>query len=82
MTFVPHTIFKVLVGSQAHGLATQDADYDYRCVFVIPTDDMFKLGFKQPRTQWTKGPTDETAWEVAPFLTLATQGHPLVLETF
>jgi hypothetical protein len=48
----------------------------------MPTADMFKLGFKPPSTQWTKGQTDETAWEVGPFLTLATQGHPLVLETF
>jgi len=79
---LPHTILKVLVGSHAHGLATQDSDRDYRSVFVIPTEDMFKLGFKHPGTQWVKGQTDETAWEVSAFLTLATQGHPLVLETF
>lgn len=82
MTLAPHTILKILVGSHAHGLATQDSDRDYRSVFVIPTEDMFKLGFKQPSTQWTKGQADETAWEVGPFLMLATQGHPLVLETF
>ncbi len=82
MSVASHTILKVLVGSHAHGLATQDSDHDYRSVFVIPTEDMFKLGFKQPSTQWTKGQTDETAWEVGAFLTLATQGHPLVLETF
>jgi len=79
---LPHTILKVLVGSHAHGLTTQDSDRDYRSVFVIPTEDMFQLGFKPPSTQWTKGQTDETAWEVSAFLTLATQGHPLVLETF
>ncbi len=82
MTIIPQTILKVLVGSHAHGLATPASEHDYRSVFVIPTDDMFKLGFKQPGTQWTKGQTDETAWEVGPFLSLATQGHPLVLETF
>ena len=82
MPLAPHTILKVLVGSHAHGLAIQDSDHDYRSVFVIPTEDMFKLGFKQPTAQWSKGPTDETAWEVGAFLTLATQSHPLVLETF
>jgi hypothetical protein len=82
VTLLPHTILKVLVGSHAHGLATPDSDHDYRSVFVIPTEDMFKLGFKPPSTQWTKGQTDETAWEVGSFLSLATQGHPLVLETF
>jgi len=71
-----------LVGSHAHGLATPDSDRDYRSVFVLPTEDMFKLGFKPPSTQWTKGQTDETAWEVGAFLNLATQSHPLVLETF
>jgi hypothetical protein len=82
VVLLPHTILKVLVGSHAHGLATPDSDRDYRSVFVIPTEDMFQLGFKPPSTQWTKGKTDETAWEVSAFLTLATQGHPLVLETF
>ena len=82
MPLLPHTILKVLVGSHAHGLATKDSDRDYRSVFVIPTEDMFKLGFKPPGTRWTKEQTDETAWEVGPFLTLATQGHPLILETF
>lgn len=82
LTLFPHTIVKVLVGSHAHGLATRDSDRDYRSVFVIPTEDMFKLGFKLPGTRWAKGQTDEAAWEVGPFLTLATQGHPLILETF
>ena len=78
----PQIILKVLVGSRAHGLATPDSDRDFRSVVVIPTEDMFTLGFKPPGTQWTKGQADETAWEVGPFLSLAVQGHPLVLETF
>ena len=82
METTSHTILKVLVGSHAHGLATQDSDRDYRSVYVLPTEDMFKLGFKQPGTQWTKGREDETSWEVYPFLMLAIQGHPLILETF
>ncbi len=76
-----HTILKVLVGSHAHGLASEESDRDYRRVYVIRTEDMFQLGFKYPASQWTKGDGDETAWEVGQFLLLGTQGHPLILET-
>ena len=75
------TILRVLVGSQAHGLATAQSDRDYLRVYVMPTERMFHLGFKYPATQWTKTEGDETAWEIWQFLTLATQCHPLVLET-
>jgi predicted nucleotidyltransferase len=30
-------ILKVLVGSRAHDLYTEDSDYDYRGVFIYPT---------------------------------------------
>ncbi|WP_342349693.1 nucleotidyltransferase domain-containing protein [uncultured Nitrospira sp.] len=76
-----HTILKVLVGSHAHGLASEKSDRDYRRIYVIRTEEMFQLGFKYPTTQWTKGDGDETAWEVGQFLLLGTQGHPLILET-
>ena len=76
-----HTLLKVLVGSHAHGLASDESDRDYRRVYVIPTEEMFQLGFKYPASQWTKGDGDETAWEIGQFLLLGTQGHPLILET-
>jgi uncharacterized protein len=76
-----HTILKVLVGSHAHGLAGPNSDRDYRRVYIMPTVDMFRLGFKQPGTRWPKNGEDETAWEVGSFLSLAVQCHPLLLET-
>ena len=76
-----HTILKVLVGSHAHGLAGPDSDRDYRRVEVMPTAEMFRIGFKPPGPRWAKSGEDETAWEVGPFLSLAVQCHPLVLET-
>lgn len=76
-----HTILKVLIGSQAHGLAGPESDADYRSVYAIPTEHMFRLGFKSPGTRMAKGLEDETSWEVGPFLTLATNCHPLILET-
>ena len=68
------TILRVLVGSQAHGLATAESDQDFRRVYVMPTEQMFHLGFKYPSTQWTKTGGDETAWEVGQFLM---HGHPM-----
>ncbi|MGH7254197.1 MAG: DNA polymerase beta superfamily protein [Nitrospirales bacterium] len=76
-----HTILKVLVGSHAHGLAGSGSDADYRSVFVIPTVEMFHLGFTYRSSRWSKGNGDETAWEVGECLSLGVQGHPLILET-
>lgn len=77
-----HTILKVLVGSQAHGLAGSTSDADSRSVFVIPTATMFRLGFKYEPARWSKGQEDEAAWEVGRFLFLAVQCHPQILEAF
>jgi predicted nucleotidyltransferase len=76
-----YRILKVLVGSQAHGLAGPESDADYRSVFVMPTADMFRVGFKYQGTRMVKEAADETAWEVGLFLMLATECYPLVLET-
>ncbi len=78
----PYKILKVLVGSQAHGLAGPESDADYRSVFVMPTTEMFRLGFKYSGVRMTKEAADETSWEVGLFLTLATECYPLVLEAF
>lgn len=77
-----HTILRVLVGSHAHGLAGQESDRDFRSVFVMPTVELFRLGFKYQGTRMMKEEADETSWEVGHFLQLAVQCHPLVLETF
>ena len=77
-----HTILKTLVGSHAHGLPGPDSDKDYRSVFVMPTIELFRLGFKYQGTRMMKEEADETSWEIGHFLQLAVQCHPLVLETF
>ena len=74
-------ILKVVVGSHAHGLARPDSDKDFRSVFVLPTAEFFRVGFKYQGTRMMKEEDDETAWEIGHFLQLALQGHPLVLET-
>jgi len=76
-------ILKVVVGSQAHGLATPESDYDYRGVFVVPTENFFMLGVPNPQnTSWVEGKEDDTAWEVGHFLNMAVHCNPTILETF
>lgn len=76
-------ILKVIVGSQAHGLATPESDFDYRGVFVVPTSEILKLGNQKiHNTNWIEGKDDDTAWEIGHFLNLATHCNPTILETF
>ncbi len=77
------SILKVIVGSQAHGLATPESDFDYRGVFVTPTSELLKIGGDKNRTtSWIEGKDDDTSWEIGHFLHLATKCNPTILETF
>ena len=38
-------ILKVVVGSHAHGLAGPESDKDFRSVFILPTAELFRVGF-------------------------------------
>ena len=84
-------ILKVVVGSRAHGLATEQSDYDYRGVYVVPTEEHLKIGGKVKDTAWIEGKAhdaqdgrvlDDTSWEVGHFLRMATQCNPTILEVF
>lgn len=75
-------ILKVIVGSQAHGLATSESDYDYRGVFVMPTEKILSIGGITTETRWMEGENDDTQWELGKFLTMATKSNPTVLECF
>lgn len=74
-------ILSVLVGSRAHGLHTEDSDYDYRGVFIAPTSDFLRIDSKPKTTSWIEGDTDETSWEVAHYCFLASRCNPTILET-
>lgn len=75
-------ILKVIVGSQAHGLATPESDFDYRGVFVVPTMNILALNEEKPKnTNWIEGDVDNTEWELGHFLHLATKCNPTILET-
>lgn len=83
------TILKVIVGSQAHGLATFESDTDYRGVFVQSAKERLNPFSKPIDTQWfeksgTAGGTvtDDTSTEVGKFLFEATKSNPTTLEVF
>ena len=77
-------ILRVIIGSQAHGLARPDSDYDYREVFYVPTRELLTLPVRdRPRTAWSdeNRHTDDVAgWEVAQFLDMVMTGHPNAVE--
>ena len=79
-------ILKVLVGSRAHGLHRPDSDFDYRGVFITPTPELLSLKAieKKPKgTHWVEGEDeDNTSYELAHFLHLATKSNPSILEVF
>lgn len=78
-------ILKVLVGSRAHGLHNEDSDYDYRGVFVLPTEEILCLknvGGKYRNNDWFEGKEDQTTYEIGHFLKLATKCNPSILECF
>lgn len=76
-------ILKVIVGSRAHGLATDESDWDYRGVFAVPTRELLSIGGQKVKnTQWIEGQNDDTGWELGHFLDLATHCNPTILETF
>ena len=77
-----YQILKVIVGSQAHKLANEKSDYDYRGVFVVPTTEILKLGGVTQQTNWIEGKEDNTSWEIGHFLNMATHCNPTILETF
>lgn len=78
-------ILKVLVGSRSHGLHDEDSDYDYRGVFVLPTEEILSLkniGGKYKANDWFEGQEDQTTYEIGHFLKLATKCNPSILECF
>lgn len=74
------TILKALVGSRAHGLNREDSDWDWRGIYVQPTQEILSLGYSPRSVQWLEGKEDFTNYEIGHFLMLATKANPSVLE--
>lgn len=77
-------ILKALVGSRGYGVFSEDADYDYRGVYVLPTQKILSLGYRYRGTHWIEdkaGGVDDTAYELGHFLQLAVKCNPTILNT-
>lgn len=78
-------IISSIVGSQAHGLATPESDFDYRGVFILPTREILSVEAYSKKTKtisWIEGNEDDTLYELGHFLHLATKCNPTILEVF
>ncbi len=76
-------ILRCLIGSQAHGLADNDSDSDYREVFYIPTREILSLNGGSLKTAWSGGhraTDDEAGWEVGRFIDFCLHGKPNAVE--
>ena len=51
------TILKALVGSRAHGLNGPDSDWDWRGIYVQPTNEILSMGHVARSVQWLEGQT-------------------------
>ena len=72
------TILSGVVGSTAYGLDREGSDVDRMGIFVVPTDDLFRL-VPVKETHVTTDP-DSTYHEVGKFIRLASRGNPSVNE--
>lgn len=76
-------ILRVLCGSRAYGLESDDSDFDYHGVYVVQTKRFLEIGPRVKETSWIEGEDqDNTAWELKHFLELSMHCNPTVLETF
>lgn len=78
-------IMQVVIGSQAHGLATEESDTDVRQVFVIPSERLLTPVLNKPKDAWSDKEksldmTDRAGWEVGKLVSMVLHGHPNSVE--
>lgn len=67
-----------LVGSRGYGLHTPASDYDYRGVYLAPTETL--LGIGRPAEQLEAKEPDACIYELDKFVRLAINANPNILE--
>jgi len=73
-----HVILRVVIGSQAYGLATEASDIDRRGIYLPPADMHWSL--RGVPEQIENDATQEVYWELRKFLLMALKANPNVLE--
>lgn len=70
-------LYEVVYGSWAHGTQTPTSDYDWRGVYLLPTDDFLGLG--RPKLNWEDRTNDRVFWELGLFCNLLIKGNPNIV---
>lgn len=73
-------IMQGLVGSHLYGFATPESDFDYKGVYVAPTEEVLSLKKPKEHIVWSDGDKEGTYYEVEKYLRLAAQANPSILE--
>lgn len=73
-----HVVYRCVVGSHAHGLATASSDVDRRGVYLPPAELHWSLAGVPEQLE--RRETDEVYWELRKFVALALKANPNVLE--
>jgi uncharacterized protein len=74
-------IYRVLLGSRAFGLATEQSDEDRRGVFLPPAELTWGLVKPPEQIEFSSEGVEEVDWELEKFLRLALAANPNILET-
>ncbi len=77
----PFVVYRVMVGSQAFGLATEASDEDRRGVFLPPAEWHWALTKPPEQVEFFADGVEEVDWEIEKFVRLALQANPNILET-
>jgi len=73
-------LFAVESGSREWGFASEDSDYDIRCVHVSPRDSYLSLTHPPEQISLIEGDLDIVSWDIRKFFTLFLKSNPTVSE--
>lgn len=74
-------IYRCQVGSKAYGLAEDDADDDWRGIYLPPAGLQWSIYRLPEQLETRTDARDEVYWELEKYLLLALKANPNVLET-
>lgn len=73
-------VLEGVTGSTAYGLATENSDVDIKGVYLLPTEEVLKIGFDPQHTTKDHVDPDWVYHEVGKFMKLVISGNPTVTE--
>ncbi|MEK6926896.1 MAG: nucleotidyltransferase domain-containing protein [Nanoarchaeota archaeon] len=67
-------------GSREWGFASEDSDYDIRCIHISPTEKYLSLEEPKKQIELIKGNLDLVSWDIKKFFSLFLKSNPTVSE--